>query len=122
MRTLSINLNLLKFKGAGVISLKGKSGVAKRCLVIPVDDNGLFEGEKGVYANLVAFESNLTDGKTHLVKPSLKKEVLEAMTEEQRKAIPVLGDIKPFGTVSAEVSNPEGFMVDSSEGSDDLPF
>lgn len=122
MRTLSINLNLLKFKGAGVISLKGKSGVSKRCLVIPVDDNGLFEGENGVYCNLVAFEANLSDGKTHLVKPSIKKEVLENMTEEQRNAIPVLGDIKPFGTVSPEVSNPEGFLVDSNEGSDDLPF
>jgi hypothetical protein len=122
MSMLGIKMNFLKFKNAAVIPLKGNSGVSKRCLVIPIEDNDFFETEKGVFSNLVAFEASLSDGKTHLVKPSIKKEVLAAMTDEQRSAIPIIGDIKPFGVVDASISNPDGLGVEETGGTDDLPF
>lgn len=55
MANFSIKTDLLKLKGAFVTNLKGKTAT-KRCLIIPVDDAGLFIGEKGVYLNLTAIE------------------------------------------------------------------
>jgi hypothetical protein len=120
MSKLGLKLNLLAFKSAGVLNCKGKTST-KRCIVIPIDDNDFYESEKSVYCNLVAFEANLNDGKTHLIKPSIKKDVLDKMTEEERKAITIIGDVKPFGVVDAAVANPDGLSV-AEEGSDDLPF
>ena len=120
MSKLGLRLNLLAFKNAAILNCKGKTST-KRCIVIPVDDNDLYVGEKAVYCNLVAFDANLQDGKTHLIKPSIKKDVWDKMTEEERKAIPIIGDVKPFGVVDAAIANPDGLSVEA-EGSDDLPF
>ena len=54
MANFSIKADLLKVKGAFVTNLKGKAST-KRCLVIPIDESGLFLGEKGCYLNLTAF-------------------------------------------------------------------
>jgi hypothetical protein len=119
MSNFNINLNLRALKGAFVYDFKGKTAT-KQCLVIPISDNDLFVGEKGgVYLNLSAWESrNLRDGKTHLVKQSFSKDVREAMTEEERRGIPILGDAKPFETASATVKSEGVMAVDD----DDLPF
>lgn len=55
-----IKLNALKYKNAGVASLKG-STATKKCLVIPIEDNNLFVSvntdgtPKAVYLDLSAF-------------------------------------------------------------------
>jgi hypothetical protein len=98
MSNLTINLNLKSLKNTAIIDIKGKTAT-KQCLIIPISDNDLFIGEKGVYLNLSAWEnSHLRDGKTHLVKQSFSRNVREAMTEEERRGIPILGDVKPFET------------------------
>ncbi len=125
MPNLSMNLNLLKFKNAAVVELKG-STATKKCLVIPIEDNCLFVGESGVYFNAVAWRnSKLQDGKTHLIKQSFKKELIEMMSDDERKALPVFGDIKEFGGLSSELANASEYSlaVDVNEGGNsDLPF
>jgi hypothetical protein len=92
----------------------------KKCICIPIKDNDLYVGEKGIYLNLTAWENNnLKDGKTHLVKQSFSKDVRNAMTEEERKHIPILGDMKPFENTSGTVKS-EGTIVATED--DDLPF
>ena len=122
MANLSIKLNLLALKNAGVASLTGKTGT-KKCIIIPIDDNNLFQGQSGIYMSLVAWRNNnLDDGKTHLVKPSFSKDQIEAMTDLERKAIPIVGDVKPWGRIVDE--NPDGYTSDSVDGvgNEDLPF
>lgn len=46
MANFSIKANLLKIKGAFVTNLKGKTAT-RRCLVIDIDESGMFLGEKG---------------------------------------------------------------------------
>ena len=46
MGNFSIKEDLLKLKGAFITNFKGRTET-KRCLVIPVDDSGLYVGEKG---------------------------------------------------------------------------
>jgi hypothetical protein len=120
MSNFNINLNLRALKSTIIKDVQGKTAT-KQCLIIPIADNDLFVGEKGgVYLNLSAWESNnLKDGKTHLVKQSPSRKVREAMTNEERKSIPILGDMKPFENASATVKS-EGVMA--VEDNDDLPF
>ncbi|MBQ8713058.1 MAG: hypothetical protein IJ551_09625 [Prevotella sp.] len=125
MANYGIKVDLLKLQGAFTRNLKGKT-TTKRCIIIPIDENpGMFLGEKGCYLNLSAFETQGNQyGDTHLVKTDLPKEVRERMTEEQRRAVPILGNMRPIapqqGTVSGTMQA-QDFVNEQGEA-DDLPF
>ena len=92
------------------------------CIVIPIQKNKLFVGEKGVYLDLIAFEitNKKSESKdTHLLKQSFSKEVREAMSEDELKNLRILGGLQVWdGQTEAEpVSN----MAVQDE-KDDLPF
>lgn len=90
-----IKLDLLKLEGAFVRDLQGKTAT-KRCIIIPVEDNDIFVGRKGCYLDLTAIEmANPQYGETHLVKRDIPKAKRETMTDEQRRAVPILGGMKP---------------------------
>lgn len=119
-----MKIDLLKLKGAMMRKIKGKTAT-KRCLIIPVDDcEGIYLGEKGCYLGLTAFE--LREPKfndTHCIKPDIPKDKRDAMSEEQKKAIPILGGLH------AVEYQPQAMPVsqtlsgaDLAEGEDDLPF
>ena len=120
----SISINLSRLAGAVFTNLKGKTAT-KRCLVIPIDDAGLYAGEKGIYLDLVAYEQrDAKYGNTHLVKRSISKAEREAMTEEQRRAVPILGDMKELKPVAMQSTmEMQGAQFVSDDGTvDDLPF
>ena len=117
MSNLSVKVNLLGLQGAFVTNLKGKTAT-KRCLIIPVDDANLYVGQKGCYLNMTAIEmQNSQYGDTHCVKQNLDKSVYEGMTEEQRRAMPILGSVKPLEKSPAALDT--AYVV---EETDDLPF
>ena len=123
MANYSIKTDLLKLKGAFVTNLRGKTAT-KRCLIIPVDEAGLFVGEKGVYLNLTAIEmQNPKFSETHCVKVSLDKERYDAMTEEERQAQPIIGGMKQLERKQSEMAV-TGQIDDSQafEDDNDLPF
>jgi len=124
MANFSIKEDLLKLKGAFVTNIKGKTAT-KRCLVIPIDESGLFAGEKGVYLSITA--SELREPKyedTHCLKVQLDRDAYNALSEEERRAIPIIGGMHEFQTqtktmrvtqtldASTQIENPD----------DDLPF
>jgi len=118
MANLSTKLNLAGLKHSRM-EMKGKSGMID-CLIIPINENHLFKGEKGLYLDLSHFEitNPAADQKdSHLVKQSLPKEIYDAMTDEEKKALPILGNTRTWGGNSNEpaLSQPQ------QEG-DDLPF
>lgn len=123
MANYSIKADLLKVKGAFITNLKGKTAT-KRCLVIPVDESGMFLGEKGCYLNMTAIEmreARYSD--THCVKVSLPKEQYEAMTEEERKNTPIIGGMHALESQVAQMAvrgQLDGAAVIENE--DDLPF
>jgi hypothetical protein len=108
-------------KGA-IKKMKAKSGEIE-CLVIPIAENNLFRGEKGIYLDLIAFElATKKEGSkdTHLVKQSFSKEVREKFTEEQLKQMPIIGNLSVWG-----VENSQSEPITSSQPideNDDLPF
>jgi hypothetical protein len=120
MSRISGKINLLNLFGV-VKMIKGQAGEVE-CLVIPIEKNKLFKGTKGIYLDLIAFEINEPkEGSkdTHLVKQSFSKEEREKMTEEQLKALPLLGSLQVWGerTEQEPVSSPA-----TLGSNDDLPF
>ena len=101
--------------------MKGQTGDVE-CLVIPIEKNKLYKSDKGVYLDLIAFEiERPKEGSkdTHIVKQSFSKDVREKMTEDELKALPIIGNLMVWGErMEAEpISSP----VVQAEN-DDLPF
>jgi len=122
MSRISGKINLMQLHAIRKM-ISGTAGPVE-CLVIPIEKNKLFVGEKGVYLDLVAFEIDPAKRKmeskdSHLLKQSFSKEVREAMTEEELKAMPILGNLQVWGerTEAEAVSD----MAVQAEN-DNLPF
>lgn len=119
-------INLLKLKNAGVVDVKGKESV-KRCVVIPIEDNNIFISAdenlvaKGAYIDFMAWENRQISqyGDTHGIRQSLPKDVREKMSEDELKAVPFIGNMKPFeiGNSASSVNAPSAVA-----NGDDLPF
>ena len=124
MANYGIKIDLLKLKGAFMRNLQGKVET-KRCLIIPVDDcEGVFLGEKGCYLNMTAIAMQEPKYKdTHCIKVNMPQEQREAMTEEERKAIPIIGELHAIEAQQATMQvngtlGKEAF----APSDDDLPF
>ena len=98
MSNYNFKLDLSKFEGFGKVTLTGKSGQAKRCIVIPIEGNSVFEGEKGTYIDLVCFETPNSEYGSHMVTLSKTKEEQEHEKQTgERIRKPIVGNLKPFG-------------------------
>lgn len=123
MANYSIKTDLLKLQGAFVTDIKGRT-TTKRCLCIPIDESGLFLGEKGCYLNMTAIEmQNPQFSDTHCIKVSHDREVYERMTDEERAAQPIIGGLhvlvkKPQAAVDLTANN-NPYMVSTEE---EFPF
>lgn len=114
---LSIKIDLLKLKGASLVNLKGKEAT-KACIVILVEDRNLYHGEKGVYMDISAFAMKESKyDQTHILKESIAKEAYQAMSDDERKALPIIGSIKEL---KAQTVQPTETL--EPEQHDDLPF
>ena len=120
MKRVSAKVNLMQLNAVRKM-FKGQLGEVE-CLVIPIEKNKLFVGEKGIYLDIVGFElkePNKDSKDTHILKQSFSKEEREKMSDEQLKALPILGNMRIWeGTMEAE---PVSAMIIQDEESD-LPF
>lgn len=122
MSNISVKVNLRQLKSA-VRTMKATSGNIQ-CLVIPIEQNNLVVGEKGIYLDMTAFElkEKKADRKdTHLVKQNFTKEVFEKMTDEEKQKSPILGNLIVWGSREPEPNNEE-ITESASEPTEDLPF
>ncbi len=127
MANFSIRINLKKLNQAGLVNIKGKDGRTRRCVVIPTDVNReIFVGEKNIYFNLSAFETKEVSqfGDTHMLKGNLDKEAFEALSEEERRNLPILGNMKPLERKVQEMqaASISDSAVSVADEEDDLPF
>jgi hypothetical protein len=121
MSQISTKINLAALKSTAIMKL-GKNNV--ECIVIPISQNQLYKSDKGaVYLDLVGFESKPREGSkdTHLVKQSFSKDILAKMTEDEKRAMPILGNHIDWSKIQNTSSNQEdGAPLITEE--DDLPF
>jgi hypothetical protein len=120
MSNISTNINLTALTHT-VRKFKNKAGAEVDCLVIPIEANHLFVGEKGsVYLNTNGYsvrESKVSA--THIVKQAFKKEFYDSLTDEEKKAFPIIGNHLVYGSNIA-VNAVE--MENVSGTDEDLPF
>lgn len=100
MGNLTIKIDLQKLPGATVMPL-GKNNV--ECIVLPIEMANLYKGTKGIYMDLTAIPlTNVkADSKdTHLVKQSFSKDKFAALSEDEKKAIPIVGNVIDWDKVN----------------------
>ena len=122
-------IDFLKLKNACVISVNGKSG-AKKGVFVPIEDNGLFvttdenNKAKGAYFNFAVFENKKVGkyGDTHMIKQSIGKDARSKMSDEEKRAIPILGNMKPMELQNASQAVETPVAPVSHEEEDSLPF
>ena len=120
MANHSIRLDLLKVPSAFVTNIRGRA-TSKKCLVIPIEDSGLFLGEKGCYLNLNAYElRNPQFEETHCVKIAIDRQRRATMTDEQLRAIPIIGGMRD---AAPQLQRQMGVNLSSDvESPEDMPF
>lgn len=92
--------------------------------VSKIDKNSLYKGEKGTYLTLDCIELKQTGqyGDTHMVKQVYSKEAYSVMSEERRKAIPILGNMKPNDYQPKASTTQDAAPTYAPQPSSDLPF
>ena len=102
MSNFSAKLNLMKLKKTSIMQIQGREQTL-RCLVIPVEENHLFistdnaNNPKSAYLDINCYELRAPKyEETHMIKQSLGKEVRQNMSEEELRAIPIIGGMKPI--------------------------
>ncbi len=125
-KNLLISVQLTRLNRVGRITLKDRNGSSIDCLAIPIGINNLSVADNNeIYLNMVAWESDkLKNGQTHLLKQSLPKELVDRMSDEEKKSMPILGSVKPM---KSEPRPLEVYEVPASASAepapaDDLPF
>lgn len=124
---LNIDIDLLKFANAGVLSIQGR-GQVKKCVVIPIEDNDIYvsadeqDKAKAAYLHMTAWKSKEEKfGQTHYVTQSLSKEYKEKHPNEERR--PILGNGRPVEIQSNNAAQAvEAPFVQTNEAPNDLPF
>lgn len=119
MSNISAKINLTQLKSV-ITKRKGKAGEVEG-IFIPIEANHLFKSDKGnVYLDLNAFElrEKKEDGDTHLIKQSLPKEVYQSLSDDEKKELPIIGNLKVWGGGSKSNEEEVTFL----EEDDDLPF
>lgn len=100
MGNISIKLNLSQLKHIKR-EFQGKDPNKKvLCLVIPIEENQIFQGEKGMYLDITAIEIKNKQGDskdTHLLKQNFPKEIYDAMSQSERESMPILGNAIQWG-------------------------
>ena len=124
MSNYNIKTDLRKVRGAFVCNIKGKAET-KACLCIPLDSPDLYSGERGVYLDLTAWETqNNQYGDTHMLRVRVSKDRYNAMSDEERRGLPIVGNMRPVqsGVEQQAAAQPAATAARMDDGDDDLPF
>lgn len=121
MGNINIKVALTKLEGAKVMDIQGKTR-SRKCIVIPIDneigtvtdayisrDSARIDGQttwkpsKEVYLNLVGMEfREKRYGQSHGIKAAISRDIMNKMSEEEVKATPLIGNVKPWNSDSDE--------------------
>lgn len=123
MSRISGKINLMQLHAIRKM-INGQAGLVE-CIVIPIEKNKLFKGDKGIYLDLIAFEvdpaKRAKDSKnTHLLKQSFSKDDRAKMSEDELKALPILGNLAVWD--GQPESEPVSDVNTVQDELSDLPF
>lgn len=111
----TIKLNLKKLKAEIYITKSGE-----KYIKIPFYSQFMFEGKKGIYLDLMMFESSneFSDG---FIKPSFNSEAFAKLSDKQKLNIPIVGNFKDFNKEQNKNQEQKN-ETDNFNPNGDLPF
>lgn len=123
-----MKLDLKKLNGVRLVMAEGQ-----KCVLIPTEANkSIYVGEKGIYLNLTAtaLKQEGQYGDTHFIKGNIDKEVYNSLSDEEKKALPIIGNMRPIGhrgkggkpAAASSAGTPGIDVTDLSPIDGDLPF
>lgn len=118
----NLSIDLKKITGAFLTNIKGQKET-KPCICIPLDNDILHQGAKGVYMNATLYECpNNQYGNTHFAKLQVSKERFASMSDAEKNVIPIIGNVKPLNPVYGRMEAQPIEGDTSVENESDLPF
>lgn len=123
MSNYNLTIALTKLKGAKVMEIQDKT-CTKTCVVIPIDNEegtvrnsyeSKVDGQPtikfldNVQLHLTAFEFREKKfGQTHGIKASFSRSRMDRMTEDELRAMPFVGNMKPWSSQVEDDDLPAG--------------
>ena len=118
MKNFNVKINLALMNGVKTITSKKNN---EKYVCIPLSENYIFEGKKGLYLDLTAYSYDGKYGESHFLKNRIPKDIYEKMSEDDKKNTRILGSLSPL-----EMDNGIAEKADYQEfeevSENDLPF
>lgn len=121
MITMKINLSAFTHVK---MTKKGKDGNLVKGIFIPIEMNNIFESQKSgaLYVDFIAFEVKNPKDDTHIIKQSLSKEKRASQSEEEKRAMPIFGNLNDGSTYEPITTNNDLANGEILSEDKDLPW
>ena len=128
----SLSCDFMQMNYVGFKTIESSSGVKKRCMVIPVEENGIYITKdkttgktKSAYGTIDMFKRREVGkfGDTHNLKQHVSKEFAEKypeLAEKMKKTY--IGNAKPLIIQSNNITETMQMDNEAPQEDDDLPF
>ncbi len=93
MKNFSVKINLALMNGASLITSRKNN---EKYVCIPLSENYIFEGKKGLYLDLTAYSYDGKFGESHFLKNRIPKDIYEKMSDEDKKNTSIIGSMSPL--------------------------
>lgn len=93
MKNFTVKINLALMNGVKTITSKKDN---EKYVCIPLSDNYIFEGKKGLYLALTAYSYDGKYGESHFLKNRIPKDIYEKMSDEDKKNTTIIGSLSPL--------------------------
>ena len=118
MKNFNVKINLALMNGVKLITSKKNN---EKYVCIPLSENYIFEGKKGLYLDLTAYSYDGKFGESHFLKNRIPKDIYEKMSEEDKKNTPILGSLSPL-EMDNGITEKADFEEFNEVSKEDLPF
>lgn len=93
MKNFTVKINLALMNGVKTITSKKNN---EKYVCIPLSENFIFEGRKGLYLDLTAYSYEGKFGESHFLKNRIPKDVYEKMSDEDKRNTQIIGSMSPL--------------------------
>ena len=118
MKNFNVKINLAFMNGVKLVTSKKDN---EKYVCIPLSDNYIFEGRKGLYLDLTAYSYDGKYGESHFLKNRIPKDIYEKMSEEEKKNTPILGSLSPL-EMDNGITEKADYQEFDEVSENDLPF
>lgn len=118
MKNFNVKINLALMNNVKTITSKNNN---EKYICIPLSENYIFEGKKGLYLDLTAYSYDGKFGESHFLKNRIPKDVYEKMSDDDKKNTPIIGSMSPL-EMDNGITEKADFQDFNEVSNEELPF